>query len=267
LRFLGIHYAAPIAITLVISLLWLAKRKSTNYNFAGEVWQYLRTCIAFFWIVGVHFNLKLWSHLINPHSWDPWFNEIDHHLPMIFAVAYPVATTVRRFWSFSNSYSDLFILMFVIAFTYHGIKGGFKEFEKVVTTCALVLGIGGIAYSFAPAFGPLMNEDPPFRYMTAMKVFTINFIESRGLNYDPEMFAAVLAAMPSLHVAHATVFTWYALSYRRELLAFFIPVLIYICSDALATRFHYVIDLPAGFLVAFLCIRIFQLIDHANHED
>jgi hypothetical protein len=266
LRFLGIHYAAPVAITLIISLFLLAKRKSTNEELLGETWNYLRTGLAFAWIVFVHFNLKLWSHLINPRSWDQLFNEIDHHLPMIFEVAYPIATTVQRYWSFSNSYSDLFILMFVISFVYHGLRGGYNEFETVVVTCALVLALGGIAYSFAPAFGPLMYEDPPFRYMTAMKSFTVRFIESHGIDYDPEMFAAMLAAMPSLHVAHATVFTWFAFRFRREMLAIFIPVLLYICSGALATRFHYVIDLPAGFLVAFICIRISQTLESRSRN-
>jgi membrane-associated phospholipid phosphatase len=70
----------------------------------------------------------------------------------------------------------------------------------------------------------------------------------------PGYFTLPLAAMPSLHAAHAMLFT--ALAFRRFpwLGACFLVILLFILFEAVASGWHYVLDLPAGALLAGFCL-------------
>jgi hypothetical protein len=75
-------------------------------------------------------------------------------------------------------------------------------------------------------------------------------------------FTGPLAAMPSLHVAHTTVITYYIIASRSTLTPLFVVMWAWILIDSIALRWHYVIDAPFGFALALFVIwltnRIFR---------
>ncbi len=75
-------------------------------------------------------------------------------------------------------------------------------------------------------------------------------------------FTGALAAMPSLHVAHTTVITYYIIVSRSSLTPLFVIMWLCILIDSIALRWHYAIDAPFGFALAAFVIwltnRIFR---------
>ncbi len=67
-------------------------------------------------------------------------------------------------------------------------------------------------------------------------------------------FTGALAAMPSLHVAHATVITYYMVTSRAFLAPLFVCFWTWILIDSIALRWHYVVDAPAGLALAVFVI-------------
>ena len=68
-------------------------------------------------------------------------------------------------------------------------------------------------------------------------------------------FTASLAAMPSLHVAHATVITWSIFQARLwVVLPLFGFLWFWILIESVASRWHYLVDAPAGLAVAAISI-------------
>jgi membrane-associated phospholipid phosphatase len=62
-----------------------------------------------------------------------------------------------------------------------------------------------------------------------------------------------LAAMPSLHAGGAFLFLLFAWRSARVLLPIYLPLFAFIMLDAVANRWHYLIDLPVGILLAAAC--------------
>lgn len=65
-----------------------------------------------------------------------------------------------------------------------------------------------------------------------------------------------LAAMPSLHVAHAWVLLYYAWKHLRALGWLYLPCFLFLSSEAVVSRWHYLIDLVPGLIIAWISIRL-----------
>ena len=173
-------------------------------------------------IVYVHFNLKLWAQLINPVLFDDVYMAADERLRSLVHFASALAAGYRdRLTHFPHAYHEVFVAMFVVSFTVHGMQSDRRGFDRLLLAVSLVLIVGGLGYAIAPAWGPFVYEagDNPERppSQTTMASFQQSLRASHGGNYDSSYFVAALAAMPSLHLAHAVVFLYFALRYIRWL--------------------------------------------------
>ncbi|NKB15827.1 MAG: hypothetical protein HC774_01165 [Sphingomonadales bacterium] len=131
----------------------------------------------------------------------------------------------------------------------------------------LVHVLGALSYLVMPAVGPFLYEQGVNTLETARQVHMYNgyqaliaggrpWIASEG---DQFMFAAV-AAMPSLHVASSAVFVYYAWHHTRWLGVLYLPLFVFIIFEAVATRWHYWIDVVAGLALTGLAIAITAVI-------
>jgi hypothetical protein len=73
-------------------------------------------------------------------------------------------------------------------------------------------------------------------------------------------FVAGLAAMPSLHAAGAFLFFVFAWKHGRPLVPLYGAALFFILVTSIATRWHYIIDLPIGIALAYGCVRLAERI-------
>jgi membrane-associated phospholipid phosphatase len=129
-------------------------------------------------------------------------------------------------------------------------KKRFDDLDKVVFAYLSTYYISYIIYFFVPALGPRFNDT-----LTGLQTIKeldgivlavpirelINFLE-------PNKFDA----FPSLHTAILTITMLGCYYYHRKLFKIFIPVAIGILISLVYCRYHYVVDMIAGFVIALI---------------
>jgi hypothetical protein len=262
LGFVERHYFRPVILALVIQTAALALRWRTRGGSAGERWRDKLAPVGLLLVtVLVHFNLKAWMPLVHSRLFDaelqasdwgfgelvPWFIALRQRLAAGF---------VHVGLDLDPLYHHAFVAMFFTSFMAHGALGSARNFRRVVLAVSLVLLLGGVLYWVLPAKGPFVfrpsESHDAAQAQQQMAVAFDTFVRTRVP--PPGYFTLPLAAMPSLHVAHATLFT--ALAFRRFpwLGACFLVVLLFILVEAVASGWHYVLDLPVGALLAGACL-------------
>lgn len=255
------HYIGPLVpiflITGVLSVMGKEDRKS---HFKFELIYLTRIVIVMTLSIVIHFNLKLWSHLLNPNNFDFFYQQIDLQMSGVMALFNSLHEVLPdTLPGMSNPYHGFFVLMFVTSFTLHGLKNR-QSGEIVLTAAVLMMVVGAASYSIAPALGPFIYEfhhdTGPTGGQKAMYGFYEVFVASNGQNYNPAFFSAGLAAMPSLHVANAVMFWYCAWRDIRWLSYAYVPVVLYIFVEAVALRWHYLLDLAIGVVLGWVCFQM-----------
>lgn len=249
------HYVGGLVLALLVALLFSKGPKKGR-----DLLLLARNVTAFSVIVFLHFNFKLWAQLVNPHLFDDWYQFSDELLsPLVDGIVFiNMGYLPLKEW-LPNAYHDVFIFMFFLSFAVHAVtRTGRACLGELATAVALVLSLGGIAYMIAPAWGPFIyspdDGSVAFHLQRGMSAFQTRFVASAGLQYEGAEFISPLAAMPSLHIAHVWVLWIYAARHVRWLGYAYLPALVFILTEAVASRWHYVVDLVVGVCLAYLCI-------------
>lgn len=252
---IGMHYLYPfVAVALFFSL---ASLFGTKRHLAVVV----VALVAYAVVLWAHFNVKLWSHYLNPTSFDSFYWMTDQSIRWLIDLCIEATEwLVSLHPSMERFYVVSFVLLFVLSFTVHAVNCP-KEFREVFVAALLLQGLGGFAYSLFPAVGPFIYETGPVDHITQsqlgmyaayeqMREIGIPWFEANGQLY----FVAGLGAMPSLHSASTYLFTVFIWKYDRRLFVVYGPVFVLILIMAIGTRWHYAIDLPVGIALAQFCI-------------
>lgn len=248
------HYVLPLLAALVVA--WWRSRASGN-SLLGLVVQF-RQLLAFSVVVYLHFCLKLWSLLINDMRFDDYYRHIDVTLGVtekLLDLYQPIGLGVAASWP--HAYHDIFIGMFLVSLTVHATQGHDRgRLDQLSTALACVLAVGGLSYIVAPAFGPFVfgpgSNSTATAIQLAMLEFSNLFAASLGDQYSGSQFVMPLGAMPSLHIAHSLVMLFHAWGRALVLRIAYIPVTAFFALEAMSARWHYFIDLVAGFAIV-LC--------------
>lgn len=259
LRFAAYHYLGPLIPVLVLPAALLTFFPKDRPGQGLRLILGLRSTFAFCVVVFVHFNLKLWAQLINSARFDAAYSHLDQELGSITLLLEWAGDTMRGPVSFlPHAYHELFVAMFFLSFLIHGTAGQPKVFHHLLGSVAAALWIGGICYSLAPAMGPFVFESSTDPVSTEIQRHMFNFyskfVQSKGSDYSPAFFVSALAAMPSLHLAHSLVFGYFAFRHTPILGWAYVLPIVYIALNAVALKWHYVIDLPAGAIIAMVSI-------------
>jgi hypothetical protein len=132
--------------------------------------------------------------------------------------------------------------------------------------------IGPLTYLVAPAVGPFIFGDGPnatataaqhdmYRMFSELQAQGPSWLSAHGGQY----FTAPLAAMPSLHIGAACIVSYYALRARSPFAFPAIFLATWIFFDSVVSRWHYLVDLPAGILLAALVIAITNRVCRGRH--
>jgi len=257
LAFTGMSYGVPLSLIALLGAgLVLAKQTMRLVYYAAAAFAYAVILIT-------HFNIKLWMSLINPRLWDGLYWQTDQMVRPLVDLAFGVhhlAETAMP--AGEHLYLFAFLAMFAGSIIVHSMQA-FIVFRKVIFSAMLVHVLGALAYCIMPAVGPFLFEQGTNVLETARQQHMYGgylalaaggrpWIAAEG---DAFMFAAV-AAMPSLHVASSAVFLHYAWKHARWLGIAYLPLFIFIVFEAVATRWHYWIDVVAGLALTALAIAI-----------
>ena len=255
--FVGLHYLLPLVTVLAGCLILLRDpAKSARLVYMLGIYAGVLT---------LHFNIKLWAPLINNRLFDAEFQALDDAMrPVIDASLHFHAMLAPIIPGLDHVYLLGFIGMFYASFLYFAVRRR-DAFEEVFLGALLFQALGALAYLPAPALGPFVHETGTNAVVTEVQKTMLGVhgsVSTEGPTWlaihASDHLTAGVAAMPSLHVGGAVLFFVYALKYSRRLSVTLLPILAFIAVESVATRWHYVVDLPVGIALAFLSVWLVQ---------
>lgn len=264
--FIGIHYSTALLLGGIGAILGVVFRLKMSGKqliesillIAFENFAYL---FVFLIIVWLNLHVKMWIPLINPFRFDELYFNTDTILkPLINYMLLIRLSISRNIEIIDHLYMIFFILMFMISFLFHSAWDR-RNIRRLFMASILVQAIGSLCYLIMPAVGPFIFENGLSQHATKCQLSMWEGYQTLVRSgpawlHDnaPRYFTAGLAAMPSLHVGASWVFVHYAGRSLKYLLVVYIPFFSWIVIEAVASKWHYFIDLPVGVALALLCI-------------
>ena len=265
------HYGTIVLVSIGLYAMVSLTRGMVRGNFSAaafsrDVFQFLRLLLALMVALYLMLCFKWWSHL-GPRLYDGAYLQMDQAAGALkrWILALDAALEIPHVFYF-RIYAAAFVTSYALS-----IALAPSVFSRLVTAGAAVCVLGGASYMLAPAYGPLFFSLPQGSIMEETQRIMLEVSEafraSNGATFDPYRFEAVLGAMPSLHVAHSVVICAYTWSMHRLLGLGYLMIVLYVSVFAVATHFHYLIDLPAGLLVAFVAVKLTDWLYGLRSED
>jgi hypothetical protein len=222
-------------------------------------------------ILVCHFNLKLWAPHLNPMLWDDLYWQIDNALRPLVDLCFSLRRALVPFVPLdSNLYMISFITMFYISFCYHALRTP-DHFRTLFIAALFLQGTGALAYLVMPALGPFLYQPGIETLQTdaqaaMLQAWHANMAHGTGwLARSGSAYITVgLAAMPSLHTGGSFLFLLFAWRHGRKLVPLYVLLFSYIAITAVASRWHYLIDLPVGMLLAWACLKVAERITRSQ---
>lgn len=252
--FVGVHYLYPLAGLALWSTLVLLGQKDSR------AWTFLLALPCYVVVLLCHFSIKLWGPHINPLLWDEVYWEIDQAMrPLVDACFF-----LRRLISpivplDSGAYLFAFITLFYGSFCYHAIVTP-QHFRKLVLAALLIQALGALSYLVMPALGPFIYEVGVESQATQTQAALLQAYHANLTGGSAWLtreggshFTQGLAAMPSLHAGCTFLFLLFARRYARVLFPGYCVLFAFIVVTAIASRWHYIVDLPVGLALAWFC--------------
>jgi len=254
LKFVEVNYLLPFALLCIWILLPLPffHPKRNWLQVPYQLGQQLSDVLCLVLILWFHFHLKLWIPLIHPVSYDSIYEATDR---ACFFWLDPIIVW-RSHWPqidwINHLYVNLFIGMFICSFIIHNLRGR-DEFRRMFLASLLVQAMGAALYLLAPAVGPFLYHPSANAWIGSVQLYMYDLrshMLSGGIDWlqanTGKHLTGGLAAMPSLHSAASFVFVYYAWRHCRWLTLLYGPAFAWILFEAMASRWHYGVDLIAG---------------------
>ena len=265
--FIDLHYIFPLVGVAIWGMFVLIGQRSR------KAWSYLVALPCYAIVLVCHFNLKLWWPLINPVPWDHELWRIDQLFrPVIYGAFQAREAMTPIFGLGQNAYMVTFIMMFYSSFNVHALQGP-HQFRRLFLSALFFQGIGGFCYLIMPALGPFIYERGLIEIHSEAQrgmLETYYQIVAGGPGWiranGSANLTAGLGAMPSLHVGGAFLFLYFAWRHARILVPVYSIFFTFILVSAVATRWHYLIDLPFGLMLAVISIRFAEWVEQETDE-
>jgi hypothetical protein len=265
---LGFNAMLPVLMTVIgylgIRAWQIARSDSIRQPILRKwLWTDLGYLALFVIATYFHFVLKLQIPLLRPVHYDPFFFAIDQYcLPFITALT-KLRNGIAQWLPQPNRWYQLCqIGLYVFSFWGHSL-GNRHFLQSLITAFLLNIMLGALAYLLAPAIGPFQYENGSnSSALKAQQIMAEVAVKvTRGGTvwlslHGGQFFTCAPAAMPSLHVSIACIASYYAIRARLPLRFLILPMAAWIPLEAVASRWHYVVDLPAGALFATVVITL-----------
>lgn len=208
-----------------------------------------------------HFSLKSWVQVINPSLYDEPYMAVDNALRPVIDLFAWIRQSVFTFVPATDAwYQAAFLLMFISGFCSLAVSRN-PVYPRFCLGVLLTMCLGALSYLIAPALGPFIYEEGLNEQATqaqAGMLWAHEQVMRDGMAWiaeaGPAYFSGALAAMPSLHIAHAMVMTWFIIQARSLLILVFLVICFWVVIESVVSRWHYLVDLPAGAILAAFTI-------------
>ena len=214
---------------------------------------FLRETLPFLFCISIYTNMHDMVHLVNPNDVDASLIAWDQYLlgfqPAIYLESF-ITPELTDFMYFSYSSFLIYIIMFTM---YLYVRKNNTAFRETLVSVVLTFYIGYIGYVIFPAVGPKFTMSHLFEtslsgsFITDRLSFLMNYEISEYTRRD---------CFPSLHNGVIFLILLFAFKHQKIYAFLFLPFAIALFISTLYLRYHYFIDMIAGF---FLAIIVFYL--------
>lgn len=260
------YWVPPMAAALGYLILQVmarfigAEKKTWREIGAHAVNDYLLLGI-FIGVIYVHFNMKMWIPVINPALHDQEYFAIDQALRPVVDLFMSLRTGIGQFLPAVDIwYQAAFMAIFVLSFLAHALGRRLWHYHNMVALLIFEM-LGPLAYFIRPAVGPFIYEQGVNKMATDAELHMYDVyqqVRDGGAawiaQHGGQFFAQPLAAMPSLHVGASFIMLYYAVKARLWVAPVTAIAFFWIVIESVASRWHYLIDLPVGLLLAIIAI-------------
>lgn len=255
---LGMYFLAWIILLLAgcISVIWSIRfsfgpsPKNISFLNINKIIEVIRDWLPMILVIGIYGNLALIQDIF-PFSDKDWllisidkFIFFGHHPTLLLEkIVSPFLTE----W-FSFTYGT-YLLYFPITLGLFYFQKKYKPFHDLALALSIAACLGFIGYLLIPAIGPFYSHAE--LYSINLQGLTITKINQQidTLRFTRDIF-------PSLHIAMSTIFLIFAYRHSRKLFILYLPFMTSLWISTLYLRYHYVIDIIAGFCLAILVIYL-----------
>ncbi|MBI3184600.1 MAG: phosphatase PAP2 family protein [Myxococcales bacterium] len=137
-------------------------------------------------------------------------------------------------------YAPIFPLCFAVLYA----KPSPGPFRELSFALCLTLAIGYVGYTLVPAIGPVFTQE----FSVSLEGYYSGWMREKLL----DRFRVPRDCFPSLHTAVSLVFLWACWRHARRLFWALLPFVGLIPFACVYLRYHYVVDVLAGALLAIL---------------
>ena len=216
--------------------------------------------IPFFIFLYIYNSIHDITHLINALEFDSLLIKIDHFILFGHDIAILLEKVIAPWLTglLSVSYSFFFIFYLINPIVYFLLKDK-KIFDLVLTTVIITNFLGLVGYILVPCMGPILAQQDLFSKELIMPSGEL-YQESGDIAATYIYSRGSFHCFPSLHFGITFVWLYFAWKYLRKekylkyLYYLHIPVVFSLWLSIIYLRWHYIVDLVGGLLVALLGI-------------
>jgi membrane-associated phospholipid phosphatase len=234
-----------IYLILIVSQVIIVRLKDKN-RFLGLLHDLIFPVIC---VLLIFDSLGDLVHYVNPKDIDPMLIRLDylifhgHPTVMLEEIMSPLLTDILQL--FYSTYYFIPII-FGITLLYNNQRG---KFERTVFLILFCFYLSYFGYILMPAIGPrftishLQTTELQGLFIAEPIQRLLNQLE--GIKRD---------AFPSGHTAIALVVLYLAYRFKRGIFWIFLPIVLALIFSTVYCRYHYVVDIIAGFGLAIITI-------------
>ena len=220
---------------------------------------FFRETLPFAFCISIYTNMHDMVHLVNPNDIDADLIAWDEYLlgfqPAIYLEQY-IMPELTDFMYFSYSSFLIYILLFTM---YLYVRKKNIAFRETLVSIILTFYIGYVGYIIFPAVGPKFTMSHLFEtslsgsYITDRLSFLMNYEISEYTRRD---------CFPSLHNGVIFLILLFAFKHEKIYAYIFFPFAIALFISTLYLRYHYFVDMIAGFLLAIIIFFLGPVINN-----
>ena len=249
-------------ITLFVFFLFLVIIKLKDLNslqdsrigrWISVLLNFLRETLPFAFCISIYTNMHDMVHLVNPNDVDAYLIAWDEYIlgiqPALYLEQF-ITPNLTDFMYFSYGMFLIYVLFFPFMLY---AKGDMTAFRETTVSIILTFYIGYIGYLIFPAVGPKFTLSHLFE--TSLTGSSVSDQISFIMDYQISSFTR-RDCFPSLHNGIILLILLFAFKYKRSFGLLFLPFAISLFISTLYLRYHYFVDMIAGYILAILMFLI-----------
>jgi len=257
----------PAAAMVIFSLASIASRyRLLFFGNAAERRKVLKRAgrivldwLPFPMLLFVYENLKGRIWIIAKNDFTPWLASTDISMfgfyPTVAMekIYHPLLTDIMAF-----SYALYFVMPFIATFILYFQRRN-REFQRAMFVIIICFYLGFVGYISLPGVIPKFFIKEAFLYPTIPSLFFHSLADKL---YEKANAAEIWGAFPSLHIAVSTVGLILSFQIKglvgkgRGLFWIFLPLTILLWISTVYLRYHWIIDIYAGWALAIFCCLV-----------